>query len=184
MGHPASRPFTVQPYLVSKALRLLRKEVHGSALGQKDGSVRGGGGPRPALVLMQYGGEATVLRSLPEEMGAAFLGVQGAAFGPAAAAVQAGPSLDGRAGADLLQHPVEGSGAHREVMQGHGVGDPVHLRGAFFLVRGVVVRHPVVQRQRVLGVLVLPLPGPPAAVEKVLQAMAKHGAFGQLLNFL
>lgn len=133
---------------------------------------------------MQYGCEATILGSLPDQMGAAFLGIKGAAFAPAAAAVQAAPSLDGRAGADLLQHPVEGSGAYGEVVEGHGVGDTAHLWRAFLLIRGVVVRHPVVLRQRVLGVLVLSFPRPAATVEKVLQAMAKHGAFGELLYFL
>jgi len=175
---------TAQPYLIGQALGVLGEQVDGPALGQEDGSVGGGGGPGAALVLVEDGGEAAVLGGLADEVGAPLLGLQRAALGSPAAAVQAGAALDGGARADLLQHPVEGGGTRREVVQGHGVGDTVHLRGPLLLVGGVVVGRAVVRRQRVLRVLVLPLPRPPAAVEKVLQAMAEHGPFGQLLDFL
>lgn len=138
---------TAQVYLIGQALGVLGEQVDGPALSQKDGSVGGGGGPGAALVLMQDGGEAAVLGGLADEVGAPFLGLQRAAFGPPAAAVQAGAALDGGARADLLQHPVEGGGTRREVVQGHGVGDAVHLRGPLLLVGGVVVGHAVVRRQ-------------------------------------
>lgn len=176
------------PHLVPDAFGLLSQEVHVATIGQQQSSVGGGGRAGTALVLVQDGGQAAVLGGLPQQVRAATLGLQGATLGapaaaPAAAAptaaVQAGAPLDGGPGPDLLQHTVEGSGPGRQIVQGHGVGDAVHLRRAFLLIWGVMVGHTLLLLLLLLGILrrlVLPFPRPTAAVEQVLQTVAKHGA--------
>lgn len=159
-------PPLAPPHLVAETLGLLGQEV--ATISQQQGCVSGGRRPGAALVLVQDGGQAAVLGGLAQQVGAATLRLQGAALGapataPAAAtptaAVQASTPLDGGPGADLLQHAVEGSGPGGQVVQGHGIGDAVHLRGALLLVRGVMVGHALLML--LLGILrrrVFPLP--------------------------
>ncbi|KAL0608971.1 hypothetical protein AAY473_021257 [Plecturocebus cupreus] len=176
-------------YLVPNAFGLLSQQVHVAAVGQQQSSVSGGGRAGTALVLVQDGSQAAVLGGLAQQVRAATLGLQGATLGapaaaPAAAAptaaVQAGTPLDGGPRADLLQHAVEGSGPGGQIVQGHGIGDAVHFRRALLLIWGVMVGHALLLLLLLLlGILrrlVLPFPRPAAAVEQVLQTVAKHGA--------
>lgn len=145
--YPPQPSHNNNPYLISQALTVLSEQIDSPALSQQDGSVSGGGRPGPTLMLMQDGSEAAVLGSFSDEVWAALLGVQGATLGPPASTVKAGATLDGGTGTDLLQHPVEGGGTRWEVVQGNGVGDAVHLRGALLLVGGFVVRQPIMRWQ-------------------------------------
>lgn len=198
MSYSHTPPLQVpHPYLIHP-LSILSQQIDRPTLGQQDGRVCGGRRPGPALVLVQDGREAAVLGGSPAQVGAALLGLQRATLGAAAAAVQAGAALDGRARADLLQHAVEGGGPGGQVVQGHGVGHTVHLWGTLLLVGGLVVRGAVgwwprwwphwwprvLQALLLLLLLLVPLPRAPATVEKVLQAVAEHGALGELLDFL